>query len=256
MALFETAISSLPHNEVIEDPDIEALSGSDDRAGQSLVLFRGFGVTARMVMDKDQGTGMVQKGSFNDSSWVDKGAIHGPFVDDFVMENLVLCVEIDHHEGLMGQARELGLRVVDYRLRGAEKILLFHLLRPMSARKFPYQPNEDRPHRADAGNRPELGETGVEDSREGPEATEEGLGDRFDVLARKGIGQEKLQKLVIVKALCPRPFKSLSKALPVAKVMGFFHGRIHLNIRSVEDRDLLCPHLNSEPLLRSRIFLS
>ena len=100
------------HDEVIENADINQCQGRLQGGGQCPIGSRCICRTTGVVVSQDDGGGISGQALDNDFSWVNRGLCQGAPEHFQDVENLVLGIQKDHHENLVGFVGEEELQVV------------------------------------------------------------------------------------------------------------------------------------------------
>jgi len=203
MVFDETEITFLPHDDMVQNSKIDGTGGFHEGKGQLLILRGWLEVSTGVIVDENDTGGMIGQGFFNNTPGIDDCPVYGPFLNDFIIQNLILGVQKDGQKGFMGKTSQFYPGKIEYRLRGREHISIFHLIGKISRANPLYQPDEGCRDGADLGHLFEFLLARIQDTGEGSKAFDQILGIRLDVFPGDRIGKKELQDLIVVHPLYP-----------------------------------------------------
>ena len=140
--LDEAAVSLLTDDQVVQDPEVDG-SGCLRQGSGEVLIFRGrLGIPAGVVVDEDDAGGVVGQSLLDDLAGVYHRPVDGSFLEDLVIQDPVLGIQKNDHEGFVGKAGQFHPGEVQDRLGGGEDLPSFDLLRQISAANFFDQADE------------------------------------------------------------------------------------------------------------------
>ena len=102
--------------QMVEHSDFYGAGGIYDAPRQNFVFGRRRRIAAGMIVDENQAGGVMHQRELYDSPRIDDRVVDRSFVDDVVSDDVVLYVQIDHHERFVCGASEFNSCEVDDRL--------------------------------------------------------------------------------------------------------------------------------------------
>jgi len=121
-------------------------------------------------MDEDDAGGMPGQGLLHYAAGVDHRPVHRPFLHNLMLQNPVLGIQKNDHEGFMGQACQLHPGEVQNRLGGRENLPSLDLFRQVSRAHFFDQPDQGGGDRSDLGHLFQIPLARIQDTGKASEA--------------------------------------------------------------------------------------
>jgi hypothetical protein len=227
--LFRQAeVSLAADDQVVVDRQVQGPGGLDQGPGQFLVGGRGSEMAAGVVVDQDKAGGLVFQRQFQDLAGIDHRLVDRAFLNDFLGDDLILAVQKDHPELLVGQAAHGGAAVVHQVSQGLDLLALEGFFLQVALGAGLDQFNEHRGILTETGKLHQGLGGGVQHPVEGAEVLNEPFGQGLDVGVRDGEGQEQFQEFVVRQGPGAALQEALPQAGPVPVVVGFLGFRGHL----------------------------
>ena len=92
---------------MVQDPEVDGAGGVHQGSGEVLILRGWLGITAGVIVDEDDPGRMPGQGRLHNTAGVNNRPVHRSFLHNLMIQNPVLGIQKNDHEGFMGQARQL-----------------------------------------------------------------------------------------------------------------------------------------------------